>query len=49
MLFVAGGKVIHRQVGALPEPMLREVVTEFLAVTGSNGKNETESQAESQA
>lgn len=35
MLFVAGGKVIHRQVGALPEPMLREIVTEFLAVTES--------------
>jgi thioredoxin 1 len=31
MLFVANGKVIHRQVGALPEPMLREVVSEFLA------------------
>lgn len=48
MLFVAGGKVIHRQVGALPEPMLREVVAEFLAVTAPNGENETESQAESQ-
>ena len=22
MLFVAGGKIVHRQVGALPEPML---------------------------
>mgnify|MGYP003702571801 CR=1 FL=1 len=32
MLFVANGKVVHRQVGALPEPMLREVVTQFLAV-----------------
>jgi thioredoxin 1 len=32
MLFVAGGKIVHRQVGALPEPMLREVVTEFLDV-----------------
>jgi thioredoxin 1 len=30
MLFVAKGKVIHRQVGALPEPMLREVVIQFL-------------------
>jgi thioredoxin 1 len=30
MLFVAKGKVIHRQVGALPEPMLREVVVQFL-------------------
>jgi thioredoxin 1 len=32
MLFVADGKVVHRQVGALPEPMLREVVTEFMSV-----------------
>ena len=32
MLFVASGKVIHRQVGALPEPMLREVVTQFMEV-----------------
>jgi thioredoxin 1 len=32
MLFVANGKIVHRQVGALPEPMLRDVVNEFLAV-----------------
>lgn len=32
MLFVAKGKVIHRQVGALPEPMLRQVVNQFLEV-----------------
>lgn len=32
MLFVAGGKIIHRQVGALPEPMLREVVSQFFDV-----------------
>src|SRR5512147_2369340 len=32
MLFVAGGKVVHRQVGALPEPMLRDVVAQFLEV-----------------
>lgn len=32
MLFVAGGKIIHRQVGALPEPMLREVVSQFVDV-----------------
>jgi len=30
MLFVARGKVIHRQVGALPEAMLREVITQFV-------------------
>jgi thioredoxin 1 len=33
MLFVAGGKIIHRQVGALPEPMLRAIVTQFMEVT----------------
>ncbi len=32
MLFVADGKIVHRQVGAMPEPMLREVVNEFLSV-----------------
>jgi thioredoxin 1 len=36
MLFIAGGKVIHRQVGALPERMLREAVTQFLEVAGKN-------------
>jgi thioredoxin 1 len=35
MLFVANGKIVHRQVGALPEPMLREVVNEFLSVVES--------------
>lgn len=32
MLFIANGKVIHQQVGALPEPMLRTVLDQFLAV-----------------
>jgi thioredoxin-like negative regulator of GroEL len=32
MLFVANGKVIHRQTGALPEPILREIVTQFMSV-----------------
>ncbi len=32
MLFVANGKVVHRQVGALPEKMLRDVVGQFLDV-----------------
>lgn len=36
MLFVAGGKVIHRQVGALPERMLRDVVKQFLDVVNQN-------------
>ena len=34
MLFVADGKIIHRQVGAMPERMLREAVSQFLEVAG---------------
>jgi thioredoxin 1 len=34
MLFVLNGKIVHRQVGALPEGMLRDVVNEFLSVAG---------------
>lgn len=34
LLFVSGGKVVHRQVGALPERMLREVVVQFMEVIG---------------
>lgn len=36
MLFVAEGKIVHRQVGALPEPMLRDVVTQFLEIASQN-------------
>lgn len=36
LLFVSGGKVVHRQVGALPEKMLREVVTQFMDVISRN-------------
>lgn len=36
MLFISGGKIVHRQVGALPERMLREAVTQFLEVAKSN-------------
>jgi len=39
MLFVAGGKIIHRQVGALPEPILRTIVTQFLEVISQPSKN----------
>jgi thioredoxin 1 len=35
MLFIANGKVIHRQVGALPEAMLRQVLDRFLETTVS--------------
>ena len=36
LLFISRGKVVHRQVGALPERMLREVVTQFMDVTSNN-------------
>ena len=32
MLFMAGGKVVHQQVGALPEPLLRNTLDQFLGV-----------------
>jgi thioredoxin 1 len=32
LLFIFGGKVIHRQVGSVPEGMLREAVDQFLEV-----------------
>ena len=32
MLFVSNGKIVHRQVGALPERMLRDTVTQFMEV-----------------
>lgn len=35
MLFVANGKVVHRQVGALPEANLRTAVDQFLELAGS--------------
>ncbi|MCD4673045.1 MAG: thioredoxin [Anaerolineaceae bacterium] len=36
MLFISGGKVVHRQTGALPEGMLRRVVDDFLATVEEN-------------
>lgn len=36
MLFFSGGKIIHRQVGALPERILKETVSEFIEVAGKN-------------
>jgi len=35
MLFIYGGKIIHRQVGALPEPSIRDAVDQFLEVANS--------------
>ena len=38
MLLIANGKVIHRQVGALPEPILREIINQFQQVVQKNDK-----------
>ncbi len=35
LLFFANGKIVHRQVGALPERALRDIVTQFLEVVNS--------------
>jgi thioredoxin 1 len=35
MLLIYDGKIVNRQVGALPEPMLRDVVDEFMEVVKS--------------
>ena len=32
MLFISGGKILHRQVGALPGPLLRQTVDTFLSM-----------------
>ncbi len=39
MLFVANGKLIHRQVGALPEGILRDLVGQFLDVVETASPN----------
>ncbi|MEJ2011447.1 MAG: thioredoxin [Anaerolineales bacterium] len=36
ILFVSGGKVVHQQVGAVPEPYLRDIVDTFLDTTSEN-------------
>ena len=35
MLFVFNGKLVHKQVGALPESMLRQLVDQFLEVVSA--------------
>jgi thioredoxin 1 len=42
MLFVMDGKIVHKQIGALQEGMLREVVTQFIRVTESNKGNQNQ-------
>jgi thioredoxin 1 len=38
MLFIANGKIIHRQVGALPEAILRDAVGQFLEIVEAQSK-----------
>ena len=38
MLFVANGKVVHQQVGALPKEMLRGTLDQFLEVVAEDKK-----------
>jgi thioredoxin 1 len=40
MLFVANGKIVHRQVGAMPEGMLREVLNEFMSVVENSSNSD---------
>ncbi len=35
MLFVANGKIVHTQVGAMPEGVLRDVLDQFMEVVAS--------------
>jgi thioredoxin 1 len=39
MLFVANGKVIHQQVGVVPEPYLKDMVEELLGVAAEPSPN----------
>ena len=36
MLFVADGEIVHTQVGAVPEPYLRDIVDTFLETISEN-------------
>ena len=35
MLFISNGKVVHTQVGALPEPVLKDIISQFLSLVAS--------------
>lgn len=37
MIFVSNGKLVHRQVGALPEPILRDLFEQFLDIAIQEG------------
>jgi thioredoxin 1 len=32
MLFVSNGKIVHTQVGALPEPILKDILAQFMTL-----------------
>ncbi len=38
MLFIANGSIVHKQVGALPEPTLKQLVNQFLEMTAPETK-----------
>lgn len=38
MLFITDGKIVHQQVGALPEPMLRNILDQFLEIVEEEQK-----------
>jgi thioredoxin 1 len=40
MLLIFEGKIVNRQVGALPEPMLREVIDQFMDVVKDHEKTD---------
>ena len=35
MIFVSNGKLVHTQVGALPEHILKDIIGQFLSLVGS--------------
>ena len=35
MLFISNGNLVHKQVGAMPEAMLKDILGQFLTVTAS--------------
>lgn len=35
MLFVSGGKIVHTQVGALPEPVLKDILGQFMDIVAN--------------
>jgi thioredoxin 1 len=38
MLFIANGQIVHQQVGAMPEGVLRQMVNQFMATVATEGE-----------